>query len=80
MNVENQKFLVSIIQLHSIECQMNDCPLKTLEKLYLPISNEWSDRTKPFIFDRIFLKHFIMIIMRYFIKKNFFLRSNYFKY
>ena len=72
MNVENQKFLVSIIQLHSIECQMNDCPLKTLEKLYLPISNEWSDRTKPFIFDRIFLKHFIMIIMRYFIKKNFF--------
>ena len=72
MNIENQKFLVSIIQLHSIECPMSECPLKTMEKLYLPITNEWSDRTKPFIFDKIFLKHYIMIIMNYFIKNNFF--------
>ena len=35
-----------IICKHQIECTNTDCPLKSKEKLYFPISNEWSSEEK----------------------------------
>ena len=65
-----QSNLIAIMQLHIIECPNECCILKTKDKLYLPLNNEWSDRTKPFIHDKILLKHFIIVVMNYFVSIN----------
>ena len=64
--------LTGIIQLHIIECPNSKCLTKTKQKLYLPSSEEWSDRTKPFIIDKVFLNCLIIAIMNYFIQINFY--------
>ena len=60
------------MQLHVIECPNPECVTKTKKKLYLPLTNEWSDRTKSFILDFVFLRNFIVVIMGYFVSINFF--------
>ena len=64
--------LTGIIQLHIIECPNSKCLTKTKQKLYLPATEEWSDRTKPFIIDKVFLNSLIIAIMNYFIQSNFY--------
>ena len=64
--------LTGIIQLHIIECPNSKCLTKTKQKLYLPASEEWSDRSKPFIIDKVFLNSLIIAIMNYFISSNFY--------
>ena len=69
---EEKNYLMAIIQLHNVECSNNDCITKTNEKLFLPKTNEWSNRNKPFILDKPFLKYFVISVMSYFINKNFY--------
>ena len=69
---ESKNLLIGIMQLHVIECPNPECVTKTKKKLYLPLTNEWSDRTKPFILDSVFLRNFIVVIMSYFVSMNFF--------
>ena len=64
--------LTGIIQLHILECPNPKCLTKTKQKLYLPTKNEWSDRSKPFINDNVFLNNLIVAIMTYFINTNFY--------
>ena len=64
--------LTGIIQLHILECPNPKCLTKTKQKLYLPAKKEWSDRTKPFINDFVFLNNLIVAIMSYFIANNFY--------
>ena len=58
------------MQPHVLERPNEKCISKIKDKLYLIINNEWSDRTKPFILDKIFLKHFIIVVMNYFVSIN----------
>ena len=69
-NLENKNLLVGIIQMHSIECPNSKCASKTNDELYLPKTNEWSDRKKPFIYDKVFLNYFVVIVMNYFLSLN----------
>ena len=59
--------LTGIIQIHILECPNPKCLTKTKQKLYLPSKKEWSDRSKPFIDDNVFLNSLIVAIMNYFI-------------
>ena len=71
-DAEAKSLLIGIMQLHVIECPNPDCVTKNKKKLYLPLTNEWSDRSKPFILDSVFLRNFIVVIMSYFVSINFF--------
>ena len=67
---EEKAILTGIIYMHSIECPNPNCISKHKDKIYLPMTNEWSDRTKTNIEDKVFLIHFIVVIMKYFIDLN----------
>ncbi len=71
-NPEDKALIAGIMQIHSIECPNPECISKNKNKLYLPITNEWSDRTKPNIEDKVYLINFIIIIMNYFININYY--------
>ena len=60
-------FLAGIIQMHYVECPNPNCLIKTNEPIYLPIAMKWSDRSKKYIEDDVFLKNFLIIVMNYFI-------------
>ena len=72
-NPEAKSLLIGIIEIHSIECPNNSCITKTKEKIYLPIENAWSDRSKQFIDDKIFLKFFIVVIIGYYVKIEYYI-------
>ena len=56
-----------------IECPNEKCILKnTKDKLYLPLTQEWSHGDKQVIHDRVFLIYFILSVMSFFISQNFF--------
>ena len=69
---EENAILTGILQMHSLECPNPDCLTKNTKAIYLPISNEWSDRTKPVINDQVFLLQFIIFIMNFFLKQNYY--------
>lgn len=69
---EEKAILTGILQMHSLECPNPDCLTKNTKKIYLPISNEWSDRTKPLINDQVFLLQFTIFIMNFFLKQNYY--------
>jgi len=62
--------LTGIIQIHIIECPNKNCILKNKEELFLPKTEKWSDRSKPFILDDILLSHFLIDINLYFLSIN----------
>ena len=66
-NQESKSFLNAIIELHAIECPNKLCLTKNNKRIYLPITNEWSNRTLIPSSDQIYLKNFIPIILKYFI-------------
>ena len=65
---EAKSLLIGIIQLHILECPVVDCITKTKEKLYIPNLNEWSDRSKPFLNDKVFLDSFLVNLMEFLTK------------
>ena len=69
---ELKSILTGIIQIHIIECPNKNCILKNNEELYLPKTEKWSDRTKPFILDDVLLSHFLIDINYYFLSINFY--------
>lgn len=73
ISYEDKAILVGIIELHSIECPSQDCITKQKNKrLFLPVNEEWSNRDKPEINDRVFLLNLVIVIMNYFIGHNYY--------
>lgn len=70
-SAEAKAILVGIIQHHSIECPTPNCITKSKKKLYLPSAEEWSNRTKPEVTDKVFLLNLVIVIMNYFIEQNY---------
>ena len=69
-NPEDKALLAGIIQMHATECPNPDCQTKNNEFLYLPITGEMTDRSKLQVEDKIFLMHFILIVLNYYINVN----------
>ena len=69
-NPIDKNLMSGILYIHSLECPNDECISKKKKKLYLPITNEWSDKTKPNIEDKVYLFNFIIIIMNYVISLN----------
>ena len=67
-NLEERTLLIGVIQLHILECPIPNCVTKTKEKLYIPNLNEWSDRNKPFLSDKVFLDSFLVNLMEFLTK------------
>jgi hypothetical protein len=73
ISYEDKAILIGIIELHSIECPSHDCITKHKnKKLFLPLNEEWSNRDKPEINDRVFLLNLVIVIMNYFISHNYY--------
>ena len=72
INQNKKALLIGIMEIHAIECPNQECLTKNKKKIYLPIDNSWSDRTKSFIYDKIFLKTFIVVIINYYLKIDFY--------
>ena len=66
----SKSFLSGIFEMHKVECPNPLCVSKTQENLYLPLNKKWSDRSKNFIDDDVFLKSLLIVIMNYFIYSN----------
>jgi PAS domain S-box-containing protein len=72
-NPEVKAELIGIIQLHIAECPNPECLAKNKDKkIYLPITNEWSNREKNEINDKVFLVNLLLVIMTYFINQSFY--------
>ena len=72
-NPEAKSLLIGLMEIHAIECPNSNCLTKTKEKIYLPLEDTWSDRSKPFILDKIFLKYFIVVIISYYVKIEYYI-------
>ena len=82
-NEENKSLLAGTLEVHKIECKNSSCLTKNKNKIYLPKLEEWSNREKTLIEDKIFLNHFIISIINYFLSQNYFsvdILINYFLY
>ena len=66
----SKSFLSGILEMHKVECPNPLCVSKTNDSLYLPMNRKWSDRSKSFIEDDVFLKNLLIVIMNYFIYSN----------
>ena len=66
----SKSFLSGIFEMHKVECPNPLCVSKTKDNLYLPLNKKWSDRSKNFIEDEVFLKNLLIVIMNYFIYSN----------
>ena len=66
-NLESKKILNGMIKLHISECPNSSCITKTNDKIYLPMTDNWSDRSKPILDDLIFLDYYVLSLFAYFI-------------
>ena len=72
-NSADKALLSGIIYMHSLECPNHNCISKfDNNKLYLPLTDEWSDRSKKNIEDKVFLINFIIFVMNFLISQNFY--------
>ncbi|MCQ2816891.1 MAG: PAS domain S-box protein, partial [archaeon] len=71
-NPKEKVLLNGIIQMHALECPNPNCLSRTKNKIYLPVTNEWSDRTKPLMQDKVFLMNVVLIIMNYFLVNSYY--------
>ncbi len=72
-NIEDKAQMIGIIQTHVTECPNPDCLSKKKDKkIYLPITDEWTQRDKPEIKDKVYLLNFLIIVMNYFISQNYY--------
>jgi PAS domain S-box-containing protein len=72
-NPADKAKLIGIINEHVLECPNPECPTKHKDKkIYLPISNEWTDRSKPEICDKVYLLNLLLFILNYFIQQSFY--------
>lgn len=69
---EEKALLTGIMQMHAIECPNPTCVSKLKTEIYLPLTNEWSDRSKPLICDKVYLMNFIILVMNFFIGHNYY--------
>ena len=69
---EDKSLLIGIIQMHIIECPNDTCIMKHNQKIYLPISQKWSYRDQPMIYDKVFLINFIVAIMNFYIAQSYY--------
>lgn len=71
-NICDKAQIMGIIQAHILECPVPTCPTKHKDvRIYLPISDEWTNRENDEINDRVFLLNFIVVVMNYYILQNF---------
>jgi len=70
-NDEDKAEMIGIIQMHISECPFSDCPTKKKERIYLPLSEEWTNRNILEINDKIFLMNFITFIFNFYIFQNY---------
>jgi len=69
--IEDKAKVIGIIQSHISECPLADCASKHKSKrIYLPMTDEWSERDIPEIKDRVFLLNFLIMVMNYYIQQN----------
>ena len=66
----NKSLLYGILEMHKIECPNPSCISKTMQKSYLPLNKKWSDPTKSFIEEEVYMKHLLIVIMNFFISKE----------
>ena len=64
--------LAGVLKMHALECPNKTCLSKTKAKIYLPITDEWSDRSEEVINDKVYLLNFVIVIMNYFIGRNYY--------
>ena len=70
-NEENKVFLAGTLEVHKNECKNPLCLAKNNKKIYLPKLEEWSNREKNLIDDKIFLYHYIIGVLNFFLSQNF---------
>jgi len=70
-NIQDKAHMIGVIQTHILECPQSNCISKDKsKKIFLPMAEEWSERNKPEISDRVFLLNFILIVIDYYIQNN----------
>jgi PAS domain S-box-containing protein len=69
---KEKALLTGIMQMHAVECPNPTCVSKLKDAIYLPLTNEWSDRSKPLIADKVYLMNFIILVMNFFIGHNYY--------
>jgi PAS domain S-box-containing protein len=72
-NPADKAKLIGIIDMHISECPNPECPTKHKDKMiYLPISDEWTDRSKTEVNDKVYLFNLLLFIINYFINQSFY--------
>lgn len=66
VNIAEKALLIGIIEMHKTECPLTNCLAKDKRIIYLPKSNEWSDRSSYEINDKVFLNNFLNMIMNFY--------------
>ena len=62
--------LFGILEIHKIECPNPECVSKVKTNIYLPKTGEWSLDGIPSIRDKIFLSHFVVSLLNYWLLQN----------
>ena len=72
INDESIRALLSgIVELHNKECTNSNCIVKTKKKkFYLPLINQWGEYEDNYKIDTIFLRHFVLSNIIFFINKG----------
>ena len=72
INDETIRALLSgIIELHNKECTNSNCIVKAKKKkFYLPLINQWGEYEDNYKIDIIFLRHFVLSNITFFINKG----------
>ena len=67
---ERKTLLFGVLEIHKIECPNPECVSKVKTTIYLPKTDEWSLDDKPSIRNKIFLSHFVVSLLNYWLLQN----------